>query len=107
MRGRRQSRIANNQFFPNETGADPIEKYPEIAPIVDLGVPARVLLRFPYSLMYVAQPEGFAVIVGNRFRELRIGGIVEARFHLRGRPSNLAKSSSEAIDFDVPAFSCW
>jgi hypothetical protein len=39
--------------------------------------------------------------------ELRIGGVVEARFHLRSRPSNLAKSSSEAMDLEVPAFSCW
>jgi toxin ParE1/3/4 len=30
-----------------------IERYPEIAPVKDEGVRVKVLLRFPYSLMYV------------------------------------------------------
>ena len=32
-----------------------IEQYPEIAPIIDEGVRAKVLVRFPYSLMYIVE----------------------------------------------------
>jgi len=32
-----------------------IEQYPEIAPIIDADVRANVLVRFPYSLMYVVE----------------------------------------------------
>jgi hypothetical protein len=30
-----------------------IEQYPHVAPLIDDGVRAKVLARFPYSLMYV------------------------------------------------------
>jgi toxin ParE1/3/4 len=30
-----------------------IEQYPEIAQVIDLGVRAKILTSFPYSLMYV------------------------------------------------------
>jgi plasmid stabilization system protein ParE len=39
-----------------------IERYPEIAPVIDQGVRAKVLARFPYTLMYVAA-EGELLIV--------------------------------------------
>jgi plasmid stabilization system protein ParE len=46
-----------------------IEKYPEIAPIVDLGVRAKVLVRFPYSLMYVVdENELFILAVAHQSR---------------------------------------
>jgi len=32
-----------------------IEHYPEIAPVIDLGVRAKVLAKFPYSIMYVIE----------------------------------------------------
>jgi toxin ParE1/3/4 len=32
-----------------------IEEYPELAPIIEEGVRAKVLVRFPYSLMYVVE----------------------------------------------------
>jgi|SRR5215212_10837386 len=32
-----------------------IEQYPEIAPIIEEGVRAKVLVRFPYSLLYVVE----------------------------------------------------
>jgi len=37
---------------------------------------------------------------------LGVSGFVETRFHLRGRASSLAKTSSDAIEVAVPAFSC-
>jgi len=39
-----------------------IERYPEIAPVVDLGVRARVLSKFPYSLIYVVEPEALFIL---------------------------------------------
>src|SRR4051812_26885528 len=46
-----------------------IEKYPEIARIVDLGVRAKVLDRFPYSLMYVVdENELFILAVAHQSR---------------------------------------
>lgn len=39
-----------------------IEEYPEIAPIVDLGVRAKVLDRFPYTLMYVVDENEFFIL---------------------------------------------
>ena len=46
-----------------------IEKYPEIAPIVDLGVRAKLLVRFPYSLMYVVdENELFILAVAHQSR---------------------------------------
>jgi plasmid stabilization system protein ParE len=43
-----------------------IEQYPEIAPIIEGGVRAKVLVRFPYSLMYVVEPhEVFIVAVAH------------------------------------------
>jgi hypothetical protein len=32
-----------------------IEQYPEIAPITEEGVQAKVLVKFPYSLMYIVE----------------------------------------------------
>ncbi len=46
-----------------------IEEYPEIAPIVDLGVRAKLLVRFPYSLMYVVdENELFILAVAHQSR---------------------------------------
>lgn len=39
-----------------------IERYPEIAPVVDLGVRARVLSKFPYQLIYVVEPEELYIL---------------------------------------------
>jgi plasmid stabilization system protein ParE len=44
-----------------------IERYPEIAPVLDEGVRAKVLVRFPYSLMYVVEEhELFIVAVAHQ-----------------------------------------
>lgn len=44
-----------------------IERYPEIAPVIDEGVRAKVLVRFPYSLMYVVdEQELFIVAVAHQ-----------------------------------------
>jgi len=46
-----------------------IERYPLIAPIKEDGVRAKVLLRFPYSLMYVvAKDELFILAVAHHSR---------------------------------------
>ena len=46
-----------------------IEQYPEIAPIKDSGVRAKILLKFPYSLMYVLDlDELFIVAVAHHSR---------------------------------------
>lgn len=39
-----------------------IEQYPEIAPIIDEGVRAKVLVRFPYSLMYVVEEHELYIV---------------------------------------------
>jgi hypothetical protein len=39
-----------------------IEQYPEIAPIIDDGVRAKVLVRFPYSLMYVVEEHELYIV---------------------------------------------
>lgn len=39
-----------------------IEQYPEIAPVIDLGVRAKSVSKFPYSLMYVVEPEELAIV---------------------------------------------
>jgi hypothetical protein len=39
-----------------------IEQYPEIAPVIDLGVRAKTLNKFPYSLMYVVEPEELFIL---------------------------------------------
>jgi plasmid stabilization system protein ParE len=39
-----------------------IEQHPEIAPTIDYGVRAKVLVRFPYSLMYVVEPNEVLVV---------------------------------------------
>lgn len=39
-----------------------IERYPEIAPIIDEGVRAKVLVRFPYSLMYVVEEHELYIV---------------------------------------------
>ncbi len=44
-----------------------IEQYPEIAHVIEDGVRAKVLRRFPYSLLYVVEPhELFIVAVANQ-----------------------------------------
>lgn len=44
-----------------------IERYPEIAPVIDQEIRAKVLTRFPYSLMYVVEPnELFIVAVAHQ-----------------------------------------
>jgi hypothetical protein len=46
-----------------------IEQYPEIAPAIDYGVRAKVLSRFPYTLMYVFdEHELFIVAVAHQSR---------------------------------------
>jgi plasmid stabilization system protein ParE len=46
-----------------------IEKYPEVAPVVEQGVRAKVLARFPYTLMYVvAEGELFILAVAHQSR---------------------------------------
>lgn len=46
-----------------------IEQYPEIAPVIDEGVRAKVLARFPYSLMYVVEArELYIVAVAHQSR---------------------------------------
>jgi hypothetical protein len=46
-----------------------IERYPEIAPVKEEGVRAKVLLRFPYSLMYViADGELFVLAIAHHSR---------------------------------------
>ncbi len=39
-----------------------IEQYPEIAQVIDLGVRAKVLTSFPYSLMYVVDPSEILIV---------------------------------------------
>lgn len=39
-----------------------IERFPEIAPIMDEGVRAKVLVRFPYSLMYVLEEHELYIV---------------------------------------------
>lgn len=39
-----------------------IEQYPEIAPIIEEGVRAKVLVRFPYSLMYVVEEHELYIV---------------------------------------------
>ena len=46
-----------------------IERYPEIAPIIEEGVRAKVLVRFPYSLMFVVEEhELYIVAVAHQSR---------------------------------------
>ena len=39
-----------------------IEQYPEIAPVIDEGIRAKVLRRFPYSLMYVVETHELYIV---------------------------------------------
>jgi plasmid stabilization system protein ParE len=39
-----------------------IEQYPEIAAMTEDGVRAKVLVRFPYSLMYVVEPDEVFIV---------------------------------------------
>lgn len=39
-----------------------IEQYPEIAPVIDLGVRSKTLSRFPYGLMYIQEPGGLFIL---------------------------------------------
>ena len=39
-----------------------IEQYPEIAPVIDEGVRAKVFVRFPYSLMYVVEAHELYIV---------------------------------------------
>lgn len=44
-----------------------IEQYPDIAPVIEDGVRAKVLVRFPYTLMYVVEEhELFIVAVAHQ-----------------------------------------
>jgi plasmid stabilization system protein ParE len=46
-----------------------IEQYPETAQVIDLGVRAKVVTSFPYSLMYVVDPgETFILAVAHHSR---------------------------------------
>jgi toxin ParE1/3/4 len=46
-----------------------IERYPEIAPAIQKGVRAKVLARFPYTLMYIiAESELFVLAVAHQSR---------------------------------------
>ena len=46
-----------------------IEQHPEIAPVIDAGVRVKVLVRFPYSLVYVVEPnELYIVAVAHQSR---------------------------------------
>ena len=52
-----------------KAGTRYIEQYPEIAPVIEQGVRGRVLVRFPYTLMYViAGPELFILAVAHQSR---------------------------------------
>jgi plasmid stabilization system protein ParE len=49
-----------------------IEQYPDIAPIIEDGVRAKVLVRFPYSLLYVVEPRVlFIVAVAHQSQQPR------------------------------------
>lgn len=39
-----------------------IERYPEIAPTIEDGVRAKVLVKFPYSLMYVVEEHQLYIV---------------------------------------------
>jgi hypothetical protein len=39
-----------------------IEQYPEIAPVVEDGLRAKVLVHFPYRLMYVVEPDELFIV---------------------------------------------
>ncbi len=39
-----------------------IEQYPEIAPVIEEGVRAKVLVKFPYSLMYVVEEHELYIV---------------------------------------------
>jgi plasmid stabilization system protein ParE len=46
-----------------------IERYPEIAPVIEEGVRAKVLSRFPYTLMYIVdESEIFILAVAHQSR---------------------------------------
>jgi len=46
-----------------------IEQYPEIAPVIKYGVRAKALSTFPYTLMYVLDPDDlFIVAVAHQSR---------------------------------------
>lgn len=46
-----------------------IERYPEIAPVKEKGVRAKVLMRFPYTLMYtIGDGEVFILAVAHQSR---------------------------------------
>ncbi|HEY0141596.1 MAG TPA: type II toxin-antitoxin system RelE/ParE family toxin [Thermoanaerobaculia bacterium] len=47
-----------------------IERYPEIAPVIADGVRAKVLVRFPYTIMYVVgRDELFIVSIAHQSKE--------------------------------------
>jgi hypothetical protein len=39
-----------------------IEQHPEVAPVIEDSVRAKVLVRFPYSLMYVVEPPDLFIV---------------------------------------------
>ena len=43
-------------------GTRSIERYPEIAPVLDQGVRGKGLHRFPYTLMYVVETEELFIV---------------------------------------------
>jgi toxin ParE1/3/4 len=52
-----------NRFFAEvKFAAGYIERYPEIAPVIEKGVRAKVLARFPYTLMYVVAESELVIL---------------------------------------------
>jgi toxin ParE1/3/4 len=63
----RASGLGDRFLVDVRTATRKLEEYPEFAPIIDFGVRAKVLLSFPYSLMYVvAADELFIVAVAHQ-----------------------------------------
>ena len=52
-----------------KTATKYIEEYPEIGPVIDQGVRAKILAKFPYSIMYVIEEDRlFIVAVAHQSR---------------------------------------
>jgi hypothetical protein len=56
------SGLGDRFLFEVKAATQYIEQYPEIAPIIDEGVRAKVLSRFPYSLMYVVEEQDLYIM---------------------------------------------
>jgi plasmid stabilization system protein ParE len=64
---RKASGLGDRLVAEVKTATRYIEQYPDMAPIIEDGVRAKVLVRFPYSLMYVVEPhELFIVAVAHQ-----------------------------------------